>query len=204
MGQLSLSDTPPRVLGVVLAAGSGTRMGTPKASLVVAGERLLDRAVDVLRQGACDDVVAVVPVGVFGVEGVRTIENPSAGTGMRSSLELALSVAPGYDGLAVTLVDTPGVGAAAVRATVGHWRAAPARISVAVYNGRRGHPTVMATARWADAVAAAGPDEGARAYLQAHAGEVDEVVVEGDATDLDTPEDVLRWLARDGSTGGPR
>ena len=194
MGQLPLT-APPRVLGVVLAAGSGTRMGTPKASLVVAGERLLDRAVAALCNGACDDAVAIVPVGLFGVEGVRTIENPSAATGMRSSLELALTVAQGYDGLAVTLVDTPGVGADAVRTTVDHWRSAPARISVAVYNGRRGHPTVMATSRWADAAAAAGPDEGARAYLRAHAADVDEVPVAGDAIDLDTPDDVLRWLA---------
>lgn len=192
MGELPLS---PRVLGVVLAAGSGTRMGTPKASLVVAGERLLDRAVDALRNGSCDDVVAVVPVGVFGVDAVRTLENPLAFSGMRSSLELALTAAQGYDALAVTLVDTPGVGAVAVAAVVSHWRSSSSRISVAVYNGRRGHPTVMTTARWAAAAAAAGPDEGARAYLKAHAEDVDEVPVEGDATDLDTPADVLRWLA---------
>ena len=194
MGQLPLSAVP-RVLGVVLAAGSGTRMGAPKASLVVAGERLLDRAVVALRNGLCDDVVAVVPAGVAGADGTPTLENTSADTGMRSSLELALTVAQGYDALAVMLVDTPGVGADAVAAVVEHWRSAPARISVAGYNGRRGHPTVMAVERWAAAAALAGPDEGARAYLQAHAADVDEVAVEGDATDLDTPADLARWLA---------
>lgn len=195
MGQLPLSAVP-RVLGVVLAAGSGTRMGAPKASLVVAGQRLLDRAVAALRNGSCDDVVAVVPVGVTGADAVPTIENPSAITGMRSSLELALTVAQGYDALAVMLVDTPGVGGDAVAAVVGHWRTSSARISVAVYNGRRGHPTVMAVERWAAAAALAGPDEGARAYLAAHAADVDEVAVAGDATDLDTPADVARWIER--------
>ncbi len=48
------------VAGAVLAAGSGTRMGRPKAELVVAGVRLLDRAVTVLREAGCDPVVAVV------------------------------------------------------------------------------------------------------------------------------------------------
>lgn len=185
-----------RVLGVVLAAGSGTRMGTPKASLVVAGQRLVDRAVDALRNGSCDAVVAVVPVGVVGPPGVTTLENPQAHTGMRSSLERALAVADSNDALAVTLVDTPGVGAAAIAAVVGHWRSAPARVAVAVYNGRRGHPTVMSAARWADAVALAGPDEGARAYLRRHAADVDEVAVPGDASDLDTPDDLARWLGR--------
>lgn len=182
------------MLGVVLAAGAGVRMGQPKATLVVAGERLLDRACDVLARGGCDDLVAVVPVGVRGVAGVRTIENPSAASGMRSSLQTALTVAHGYDGLCVTLVDTPGVGAAAVRTVVDRWRSDPTRIGVAVYNGRRGHPTVMAVERWAAAVGMAGPDEGARAYLRAHAADVDEVAVAGDPVDLDTPDDVLRWL----------
>lgn len=192
MGQLPLSP----VLGVVLAAGSGTRMGTPKASLVVAGERLLDRAVDALRNGSCDSVLAVVPVGVSGPPGVTVLENPLAHTGMRSSLELALTVADTNDALAVMLVDTPGVGATAVGAVVGHWRSSPSRISVAVYNGRRGHPTVMTAARWAAAVALAAPDEGARAYLQANAADVDKVPVDGDPTDLDTPADLTRWLER--------
>lgn len=184
------------MLGVVLAAGSGTRMGTPKASLVVAGQRLVDRAVDALRNGSCDAVVAVVPVGVLGPPGVTTLENPQAHTGMRSSLELALTVADSNDALAVMLVDTPGVGAASVAAVLGHWRSSPSRISVAVYNGRRGHPTVMTAARWAAAVALAAPDEGARAYLQANAADVDEVPVPGDASDLDTPDDLARWLQR--------
>ena len=183
-----------RVLGVVLAAGSGTRMGAPKATLEIGGERLLDRAVVALRNGGCDDVAAVVPVGVTAPPGVVTVENPDAASGMRSSLVAALTVAPGYDALAVTLVDTPGVGPTAVAAAVGAWRSAPGRVVVAAYGGRRGHPTVMAVQRWTVAVDLAGPDEGARAYLQAHAADVVEVAVDGDPTDLDTPADLARWL----------
>jgi len=45
------------------------------------------------------------------------------------------------------------------------------------------------------ALAVAGPDEGARRVLseRAGAGEVDEIDVEIDATDLDTVEDVRKW-----------
>ena len=188
------SGARARVLGVVLAAGAGSRMGGPKASLVVEGERLLDRAVGALSNGSWAAVVALGPGGGVGGAGVRARAPPAAATGMRSSLELALTVAQGYDALAVTLVDTPGVGARAVAGVVGHWRSAPTRVSVAVYNGRRGHPTVMAVSRWAEAVGLAGPDEGARAYLAAHAGDVDEVAVAGSAVDLDTPADLTRWL----------
>lgn len=193
MGQLPLS---PRVLGVVLAAGAGRRMGGPKALLVVEGTRLLDRATAVLRAGGCDGVGAIVPPGVVASPGVLTVENPSAQTGMRSSLELAVTVAQGYDAVAVTLVDTTGVSVEAVGATVAAWRADPSRIYVAQYNGRRAHPAVMTTERWAAAVELADADEGARRYLQAHAADVVDVAAPGDAVDLDTPEDLARWLAR--------
>lgn len=193
MGELPLT----RVVGVVLAAGAGRRMGQPKAGLVVDDERLLDRAINALRNGGCDDVLAVVRPGVYGP---FTVANSAADTGMRSSLNVALdNVAAPDVGLAVLLVDTPGIGADAVAAVVQHWRSSTQRIAVATFAGRRGHPTVMDRQRWAAAVAVAGPDEGARAYLLAHPADVDEVPVAGDPFDLDRPADLARWAARKGS-----
>jgi len=76
----------------------------------------------------------------------------------------------------------------------GAWR--PGRIAVARYAGRRGHPIVMAPALWAEALALAGPDEGARALLSVRPDLVDEVDAPGDPADLDTPADLARWAAR--------
>lgn len=183
------------VVGAVLAAGSGSRMGTPKAELVVAGQRLLDRAVAVLHEGGCSAVFAVVRVGTT-APGARAVVNPDPDSGMRSSLALAVDAAELADAeaLAVLLVDVPGVGAEAVRAVVRAWR--PGRIAVAHYGGRRGHPTIMSPALWRVALAEAQPDEGARAWLGRHANLVDEVSVSGDATDLDTPADLAAWNRR--------
>ena len=183
----------PRVVGAVLAAGSGTRMGTPKGELVVGGERLVDRAVRTLAAGGCTDVVAVVREGVS-VAGATGVVNHDPARGLRSSLELAVGAAGTADALAVLLADLPGVTAPAVRAVVEAWR--PGRIAVARYGARRGHPTVMAPALWRAAVAAAGPDEGARALLRSRADLVDEVEVGGEPDDLDTPEDLARWERR--------
>jgi CTP:molybdopterin cytidylyltransferase MocA len=183
----------PRIAGAVLAAGAGTRMGRPKADLVVDGARLLDRAVAVLTDAGCSPVVAVVREGMR-VTGASAVVNPDPDRGMRSSLRLAVeAVPPGVDALAVLLVDTPGIGVDAVRTVVAAWQ--PGRIAVARYGGRRGHPTVMSLDLWRAALDAAGADEGARALLTARPELVDEVDVSGDATDLDTPDDLAHWGA---------
>lgn len=185
-----------RVVGAVLAAGSGSRMGTPKAQLALDGVRLVDRAVATLADAGCVEVVAVVRSGVA-VPGARAVVNPEPERGMRSSLALGVAAAnPDADALAVLLVDTPGVGASAVRSVIDGW--VPGRVAVATYGGRRGHPTVMSAAMWRDALDLAGPDEGARAFLARNPDLVDEVPADGDPSDLDTPADLARW--DDGTT----
>jgi molybdenum cofactor cytidylyltransferase/nicotine blue oxidoreductase len=174
---------------VVLAAGAGRRMGAPKAELRLAGERLVDRAVGVLC-GCCDEVLVVARAGLS-VDGARVVVNRDPGRGMRSSLELGVAAAADADAVAVLLVDTPGVGAAAAQAVIDAWR--PGRIAVGRYAGRRGHPTVMAPSLWREALALAGPDEGARALLATRQELVDEVDVPGSADDLDVPADLDRW-----------
>ena len=179
------------IAGAVLAAGSGSRLGRPKAGLVVDGTRLVDRAVAVLREGGCAPVVAVVRPGTS-VAGAVVIVNDDPERGMRSSLELAVAAAGSdADALAVVLVDMPGIGAAAVHAVLAAWR--PGRIAIARYGRGRGHPTVMPLDLWRQALALAGPDEGARALLAARADLVDEVPVDGDPADLDTPDDLATW-----------
>lgn len=167
-------------------------MGTPKADLIVAGRRLLDRAVTALREGGCTPVIAVVREGTT-VGGVRAVVNPDPSRGMRSSLALAVEAAAlaNAAALAVLLVDVPGIGPEAVRATAEAWR--PGRVAIATFDGRRGHPIVMAPEFWTEALAVAGADEGARSWLRAHPELVDEIDVPGDPSDLDTPEDVRRW-----------
>lgn len=174
----------------MLAAGAGARMGGPKAELVVGGVRLLDRAVETAREAGCDLVLAVVRPGTD-VAGARLVVNLDPERGMRSSLALAVEAASDVAALAVVLVDTPGLTAEAIRSVVDAWR--PGRIATGRYPTGRGHPTVMSPQLWRQALAAAGPDEGARAFLAANPELVDEVDVAGNPADLDTPDDVRRW-----------
>ncbi len=49
--------------GIVVAGGTGSRFGVPKQFEIVAGARLVDRAVDAVA-AACDEVVVVLPAGI--------------------------------------------------------------------------------------------------------------------------------------------
>jgi CTP:molybdopterin cytidylyltransferase MocA len=168
-------------------------MGGPKADLVVDGRRLIDRAAAAMVTAGCDPVYAVVRSGTS-VSGARSVVNQDPNRGLLSSLLLAVEAAASSDALAVLLVDMPGVTAQDVAAVVAGWR--PGRIALARYPERSGHPVVMSIGMWRDALALAGPDDGARNYLGRHADLVDEIDVAGSSVDLDTSADLDRWRER--------
>jgi 2-C-methyl-D-erythritol 4-phosphate cytidylyltransferase len=56
------ADSETVVAAIVLAAGLGTRFGQPKYSATLRGQRIVDRAIDLVRP-FCRDVVVVLPPG---------------------------------------------------------------------------------------------------------------------------------------------
>jgi CTP:molybdopterin cytidylyltransferase MocA len=181
------------VVGIVLAAGAGRRFGEPKAEVILDGERLLDRAVRVLREGGCADVLAVVRAGTL-VVGARAVVNDGPERGLASSLALGLQAAANTSAshAVVMLVDMPGVQPTTVAAVGG----ATAPITMAGYAGRRGHPVAFARELWGDVAETVHGDEGARTYIDAHPDLVSVVEVGGGPqalADIDTPADLAHW-----------
>jgi nicotine blue oxidoreductase len=186
------------VAGLVLAAGEGRRYGGPKALVELGGRLLVERAVGVLTEGGCAPVTVVLGASADEVArradltGTRTVLNPEWPTGMGSSLRVGLAaLASGHaDAAVVLLVDTPGIGAAAVRRLAAY--AAPDAIAVATYGGRPGHPVLLGRRHWAEVARLAEGDAGARAYLVAHPELVTPVPCEdiADGTDVDVPADL--------------
>lgn len=194
------------VAGLVLAAGSGSRLGEPKAVVVLDGERLVDRAVRVLREGGCDPVVVVAGAVPLQVEGASAVTNPDWPTGMGSSLRAGLAaLGPGgADAAVVMLVDQPRIDARAVaRLVAAH--ANGAEVAVATYGGQRRNPVLLDRSTWADVARLAVADEGARPYLAAHPDQVTPVPCEdlGSAEDIDTAEDLARARGMSGTSGTP-
>lgn len=173
----------PPVVGLVLAAGAGRRMGGPKALLTLAddGPTLVELAVTRLRAGGCPTVVTVVGAQADTVipyaasAGSAVVVADDWGQGMGASLRCGLRALASRPAQAavVTLVDLPDVTEAvigrvleslgrAVESEELEWRAVLAR---AAYGGKPGHPVVLGRTHWPAVLASATGDRGARAVL---------------------------------------
>jgi nicotine blue oxidoreductase len=178
---------PVTVAGLVLAAGEGRRFGGPKALAEVDGERLVDRAVRVLREAGLSAYV-VQGAAPLTVPGAEVVDNPGWAEGMGSSLRAGLAaLGPAVAAAVVLLVDQPGLTTAALRRVVG--AAGPAlesAVVVATYDGRRGHPVLLGRRHWPAVAEVAVGDRGARDFLVSRA----DGVVELDCGDVAAPDDV--------------
>jgi CTP:molybdopterin cytidylyltransferase MocA len=182
------------VAGVLLAAGSGSRLGQPKALVELGGSRLVDRGVGLLRAGGADPIVVVTGAARLSLPGVITVHNPDWPSGMGSSLAAGLRAVPdGCPAAVVALVDQPLIGVAAVRRLI-RAHAAGADVAVAAYHGRPRNPVLLARAHWPEVITLAAGDVGARPFLRAHPDLVTlvECADTGQPDDLDTPEDLAR------------
>ena len=178
--------------GMVLAAGAGTRFGSPKALVEIDGERLVDRAVRVLREGGLLRTYVVTGSVELEVPAAVVVPNPDWATGMGSSLRAGLAALDAdVERVLVVLVDQVGLTPSAV-SRVAAAGSGDAVLATATYAGRRGHPVLLGRAFWPEVVATSVGETGAREVLAVHASEV--VAVEcGDVAtdaDVDRPADL--------------
>ena len=188
------------VAGLLLAAGAGRRMGTPKALL--RDERdvpYVDRALGRLLDGGCDLVTVVLGAAADEVRAILDEDgwcvDPAVDVvvaedwaeGMGASLRAGLSaLAAGRDvvpAALVSLVDLPDVDEAVVARVL----AADDRsdsLARASYDGVPGHPVLLGRDHWAGVVETATGDRGARDYLR------DRDVLTVECGDLATGRDV--------------
>ncbi|MDQ0773469.1 CTP:molybdopterin cytidylyltransferase MocA [Streptomyces aurantiacus] len=195
-----MTDNHGRVAGLLLAAGGGRRLGgRPKALLEHRGRPLVEYAAGVLRTAGCTRVHVVLGARADTVReraelpGCVLVDNPDWEEGMGSSLRAGLESlrGTGVRAALVSLVDQPGIGAEAAARLLGAYRSS-ATLASASYEGRRGHPVLLGADHWAGISATATGDQGARAYLKAHADAI--ALVEcadvAEPYDIDTAADL--------------
>jgi molybdenum cofactor cytidylyltransferase len=189
------------VAGLVLAAGSGSRMrerADNKLLLDYEGVPLVRYAVSAAAEGGCHGIWAVYsrPEVAAVLDGLATcIHNPDASTGQASSLRIGLENLPATAaGAAILLGDQPLVGGRTVEMLLKAWRREDARPAVAAsYAGEWRPPVVVDRSLWPQLLELRG-DAGARQIFGPHPELLETVPAPGLPDDIDTPDDYARIL----------
>jgi len=141
------------VVGVVLGAGTSTRLGRPKQTLPLGDRTLLAHVVaDVEAAASLDRVIVVLggaadeAASALDLHRAIAVRNDSYGEGCASSLLAGLDAAGECDALVLLLGDMPGVTPAVIDDVVGTWRADPTWAAVTEYDDGVGHPFVFSSA----------------------------------------------------------
>jgi len=193
-------DAPALLAGIVVAAGSSSRLGRPKQLLEVGGSPLVVRAIRLLLE-QCDAGVLVVTgahhdavVESLGDLPVRAIFNPWWREGLGSSIRQGVS-GLADDGRAVLLmlVDQPEIDANDMAALVSGWLTRPEKIAAAKYAGVAGAPVIFPSSYRASLLKLHG-DIGARQILR-DTEEPTLIEMPHAAFDLDTLDDLNNLFA---------
>lgn len=190
---------------IILAAGCSSRMTEFKPLLPLAGSTALERCCDLFLSAGVAEVIAVLGHRAEELQplasrsGARCVLNPHFERGMFSSISAGSRALPGWVAAAFVLpADIPLVRAYTIRQLASAFALRRPGIVYPVFEGRRGHPPLIARGILAEAAAesATGP---LSELLARHESEAVDLPVadQGIHLDMDTPADFeqLRALA---------
>jgi molybdenum cofactor cytidylyltransferase len=184
------------IVGLLLAAGGGSRFGSQKLLGRVHGVPIVATAAGALAP-LVDRLIVVVGSEAQAVTdalagiNVTLVENPRWAEGLSTSLKLGVLAAPKETKAAVVaLGDQPGIDPSVVRKVIALWRETGHPIVSTRYRGNRGHPVLLGCGVFGEVGAISG-DVGARSLIERDATRVAFVDVDAGAPpDVDTPEDL--------------
>ncbi|SCZ53044.1 nucleotidyltransferase family protein [Thiohalomonas denitrificans] len=183
-------------IGLLLAAGAGTRFGGRKLLAPLSdGTPLGIAAARHLRAAVADCIVVVGPAErtltpLFRAEGLRVVECPDAAQGMGHSLACGVAASRFASGWIVALADMPWIAPDTIR-TVAATLSAGAPLAAPIHHGRRGHPVGIA-AEFRQELQQMSGDAGARHLLRRESARLVTIPCDdpGVLRDVDSPADL--------------
>jgi molybdenum cofactor cytidylyltransferase len=190
------------ISGIILAAGTSSRLGRPKQLLDLGGKPVIQHVVNAALASPLDEIVVVVGHAAEEILAalpahprIRPVMNPDFARGQSTSLRVGLeSCDDRSEAVVVLLGDQPEVPPQAIVAVIDSWRRDGRPIVQASYGGRPAHPVLFAREAWARLEGTQG-DEGARSFLADGASALVEMGG-SPPEDIDTEDDYARAMAR--------
>jgi molybdenum cofactor cytidylyltransferase len=191
---------------IILAAGSGSRMGRAKQLLQIEGQSLLRRAVRAALDGGCSPVIVVtgahadivapeladLPV----IQAFNSAWAGGMGSSIRRGLAALLESEPSIAAAAMLLCDQPRLSADVLRNLLSAWQASGKPMAACEYGGTIGPPCCFGSTMFS-ALGRIGDADGAKKLLLADRKNVQTIAWPEGRYDLDTPEDLRRLCQTD-------
>lgn len=200
----ALEAAATTVSAIILAAGSGRRMGSANKLLAdLAGRPLVRWSVEAALQSRARPVIVVLGHDAAAVAAaldglaVTCVANPHHGRGISTSLAAGIACVPAAAGAAVLLADMPRVTAAHIDRLITALAPAAGRsVIIPTHQGRRGNPVVWA-AQCLPMLRTLRGDRGGRALFAALQPLIHEVEISdpGVLIDVDDPASLRRLQA---------
>ena len=201
--------------GILLAAGSSSRMGTVNKLLAqIDGEPLVRRAARAMCDGGIEGLVVVtghqhddVAAALAGLE-VTFVHNADFAAGQAGSVAAGIAALPaGVSGALIALADMPFIAADLVAEMIRDHSGLgdhEMRISIPVHDGRRGNPVLWGRGFFG-ALAKLRGDMGGRRVLSENPAAVNSISWHDDSIhrDIDTPQDLTIATGGPATTGDP-
>jgi molybdenum cofactor cytidylyltransferase len=191
--------------GLVLAAGSSTRMGSPKQLLPIDGRPLLEVVLAAVCASMLDEVVVVLGAGADDIRHsidtgrAHVVVNDNHAAGMSSSLQAGIrALSPGVARVMIVLGDQPAITTALLDELLELHDASLLPAAALRFDNLFHPPVVLGRELWPDLMALEG-DVGCRAIIRARPELVAALPAQADVAhpvDIDTPDDYQRFTRR--------
>ena len=197
-----MTDKPGSICAVILAAGESKRYGPENKLLVeLDGVAVLERVVRCIVHCGVSKVYLVTGedhdtvVSLLSKYEIDFVNNPDWKSGMGTSLAKGIKeIGPrDFSGIMVCLGDLPYLELGSVKRILDRFNELDeSRITIPVYEGRRGHPVIFPVS-YLDSLVKLEGDEGARSIIRQASEYLELVPVESEGVvrDLDWPDDLV-------------
>ena len=188
---------------VILAAGSSTRMGTPKQLLRYQGRSLLRHTIEVAIASVCQPIIVVLGAYAQLIKpdisqlSIQIVENLQWNKGICSSIKVGIQEIktsyPEVEAVIVTLCDQPFISTEIINQLALAYHSTSKPIIACEYAETLGVPALFSDCLFLELMTITG-GEGAKQVIKKHSQEVFSIFFPEGATDIDTPKEYADLL----------
>lgn len=197
------------IIGILLAAGRSTRMGTPKQLLPFGDKTVIETVVDALLNSRIDDLIVVLGherkliAQQIKEKPLSIVVNSDSNSEMLDSLKCGIRELPKTaHAFILALVDQPRLETVTINTLIDSYHESGKKIIIPTHDGHRGHPSLI-DSTYSDEILNLGGVDGLKPIVRGHINDTLELEVTQDfiINDMDTQEDYKNELKKIRRTG---